>query len=358
MRKHQVLSLLTVLLVVPCSFLIAESAEKVPRVEIVLFTPSDIEPPVDAELRLKQLGSFTEQFFVKWLKKAGYPPVREQFFTRDDMNEIVVRRIKGDKTAASGAYDKWGFARSVRLKTEEQYSLPDHGNMYWIFVWLGEDREYKDWRGLGTPKGGGVCMVRYPKVPDPLVTKTYIHELGHVFSLPHIGPLKKQREDVSLMGPNLINYRKLIKKPYRTYYMTPAASAMIWKHPVFTGTVEQRGSMPKQLELSAYQAKFDLRKKEITITGKIRSDMPCHSVVLVDQSQGAPGPYWYKSYVSRVASDGSFKITVSEPIPRSGIFKLLPCFENGINTGNKTTNGLQSAISKPYTWNGKKFIFR
>ena len=295
MKKYQFLSLLFALTLVPYSFLVAQDTGKLPQVEIVLFTPSDIEPPNNAEVLLKQLSTFTEQYLVKWLKDADYSPVREQFFTRDDNNEIVIRRISGDKNAASGAYDKWGFARSVRLQTEKQYALPDNGNMYWIFVWLGEGREYQDWRGLGTPKFGGVCMVKYPKVPDPLVTKTYIHELGHVFSLPHIGPLNSQKEDVSLMGPNLISYRNLMKKPYRTYNMTPAASAMIWKHPVFTGTVEDRGAMPKQLDLSAYQAKFDPRKKEITITGNIKSDLTCHSVVVVDQSQGAPGPYWYKS---------------------------------------------------------------
>ena len=126
---------------------------------------------------------------------------------------------------------------------------------------------------------------------------------------------------------------------------------------MFSGTVENRKQFPSRVTiLSKYEAEFYRPAGAITVGGKLCTDLGCHSVVVVDDADGV-GKYWRKGYVSRLDAEGMFSVRVSEPPQSSGRLKLLPCFENGVNTGNGRQHGLRNAIAKAYRWTGDAYWF-
>jgi hypothetical protein len=131
---------------------------------------------------------------------------------------------------------------------------------------------------------------------------------------------------------------------------------MLWKHPVFSGTVRDRQMFPSELQLSNYRAEFDSCSGAIAVSGVIHADIHCHSVVVVDDARGV-GEYWKKGYVGRVGADGAFSVCVSEPEKDCGRFRILPCFDNGVNTGDTKHHGLCSAVSKNYHWGDGRYEF-
>lgn len=74
-------------------------------------------------------------------------------------------------------------------------------------------------------------------------SKASIHELGHAFGLPHIGPLQADDLGNSLMGPVIRAYRSRHPNEQRVY-LTRASGAMLWKHPLFSGTTKDRDITP------------------------------------------------------------------------------------------------------------------
>ena len=64
---------------------------------------------------------------------------------------------------------------------------------------------------------------------------------------------------------------------------------MLWKHPLFSGTTKDRSVVPP-VRLDAYRAVFNKSKRKVTLTGKLVSNQPAHSVVILDdveQKQGS-----------------------------------------------------------------------
>ena len=47
------------------------------------------------------------------------------------------------------------------------------------------------------------------------------------------------------MGPNESCYRNKMGFDYDDFYLTCAEAAMLWKHPVFSGTVGNRETIPR-----------------------------------------------------------------------------------------------------------------
>ncbi|MDV6032580.1 MAG: hypothetical protein F9B45_21345 [Phycisphaera sp. RhM] len=85
----------------------------IPEAQIVLFTPSDVQPPPHAGYlnRLNQFGLFAEQFFHDGLTDWGDSPARKEIFNRGDDGNISVIHVKGDLPAAGGAYKKQWISR-------------------------------------------------------------------------------------------------------------------------------------------------------------------------------------------------------------------------------------------------------
>ena len=162
--------------------------------------------------------------------------------------------------------------------------------------------------------------------------KATVHELGHAFGLSHLGPDPWLNLGNSLMGPNVNFYieRKLVHAD--KVYLNEASAAILWKHPIFSGTTKNRQRQPS-VKLVDYKPAYSRASDRITLAGKLVSDMSAHSIFVIDD-RGQGDEYWYRSHVARIAPDGTFRVAIDHPARTDGLFRILFCFDNGMVTGD------------------------
>jgi regulation of enolase protein 1 (concanavalin A-like superfamily) len=341
-------------------------------VRLVLFTPSDLNAPGGFRQRLTQIAQTTDAFFSKWMKHWGYPSASGSLFRRESDGLVEVLAVQGDMPVASGKYGKPNFAQDVIDRATRKYNITGKGVVWWIFVYLGDrPARFNDYAGDGNPRDGGWAMVNYDSLPGDFrpdlgpaegfngqcFLKGSIHELGHAFGLPHVGPDLGFELGNSLMGPtNAIYASRKLPKPDQAY-LTESSAAMLWKHPIFSGDTRNRFDLPK-LRLVNYESVFDRTIDSVVIAGKLESDQSAHSVVLIDD-RGQKDEYWFPSYVGRIGPGGRFRIIIHEPARTSGRYRILFCFDNGLVTGDgvRVMFDNQGYIRKSYRFLDGEFQF-
>lgn len=170
-----------------------------------------------------------------------------------------------------------------------------------------------------------------------------------ILGLPHNGPLIKEDLGMPLMGATIANYRRVMKNKEERGYVTEASAAILWKHPIFTGTAERRYQIPK-VEWHNLAVKNDRQQRVAHLTGRITSNVPAHSIIVYDTAPDVRTQYFQKPYVARVEKDGTFDITISEPVnvQAKGVLKVVACCENGTMTGDGKKRGFGSAHEIKY----------
>jgi hypothetical protein len=174
--------------------------------------------------------------------------------------------------------------------------------------------------------------------------------------LPHIGPRSSRKLGNSLMGPVVRAYARHQPKEPRVY-LSEASAAMLWKHPLFSGTEHDRDATPT-LQLAGFTVRYDKDKARMTATGKIRSNMQAHSVVISNETKLTKSDYWRKCYVARVGKDNSFRVQIDELDSASGFLRIVCCFENGAVIGRETGRGLSTGFLKQYEFQHVGYSFR
>jgi hypothetical protein len=348
-----------------------ETTPPLPTLRMVLFTPSDVEPPAGVRRRITQIADYTERFFLRWMTHWKYEPARKAIFRRGGDGGAEVLFVKGEQPFSSGRYDGPGFQQEVIEKAVRQGKIPRRRHVWWIYVYLGDPpRRFRDFRGEGDSRNGGWSLMNYPTAPgdirpedelgggflEAIALKGGIHELGHALGLPHIGPNPGKKLGNSLMGPTIENYARQLGRGDRRVYLTEAGAAMLWKHPLFSGTDRDRAVMPS-VELKDYRGRYDPRRRLVELVGKLSSNSRAHSVVVIDNMKQKPGTYWMRSYAARLADDGTFRVSVDEPVPSDGQYEIYFCFENGVVTGDGKGQSEKSALVKPYRFGRGGFEF-
>ncbi|MGI9472276.1 MAG: hypothetical protein ACR2NZ_12115 [Rubripirellula sp.] len=339
-----------------------------PALRIVLFSPSDVDPPAGVRERLKEYVMYSQAFYGKWMNHWGYEcenllPVK---LDEDGYPEIFF--VRGRHDEASGVYAKLGFQDEVVQTACRQHELDPKGQVWWIFTYKGPSS--RGFRGGGNAQRGGTSTSIYDatvkdhlNIEDHLggdesmnmKSKAAIHELGHAFGLPHIGPLSEDKLGNSLMGPVIKAYRSRYPDEPRVY-LTRASAAMLWKHPLFSGTTKDRDAVPT-LDLSDFSVSHDAGAKSMTATGSIDSNYRAHSVVIANESSATRSDYWRKCFVGRVAEDGSFEVEITEPDQADGQLKIVACFNNGAVVGKRPGLGLATGFLKRYEFAEGEFQF-
>jgi hypothetical protein len=341
-------------------------------VRLVLFLPSDVTAPNGVRERLTGAAATTDAFFLKWMNHWGYPPAVKSLFRREADGMVEVLTVRGDQPVASGKYAKPDYAKDVIAQATRQYHVTGKGLVWWIFVYLGDrPSRFNDFGGFGSPREGGWAMVNYDTLPGEyrpdlgpaegfngrVFLKGAIHELGHAFGLPHIGPDIGLGLGNSLMGPTNAIYAAHDKPKPDQAYLTDSCAAMLWKHPIFSGNAVDRVDLPN-LKMADYAAVFERTGDSVMVSGKLVSNQAAHTAVLVDD-RGDKDEYWFPGYVGRISRDGTFRIRIAKPARTNGRYRILFCFDNGMVTGNGTDGVLsnQGYVRKPYRFVDGEFQF-
>jgi hypothetical protein len=351
----------------------ASSETPPPTVRIVFFTPSDLAMPAGARERLTKIADATQQLLFKEMNRWGYPPGATSLFRREPDGLVEVLNVRGDMPVSSGKYGKPNYAPDVIKQATEQYHVAGDFHVWWIFIYLGDRPvRFQTFMGTGNPRDGGWAMVNYDTLPGEIrpdlglaegfngefFLKGTIHELGHAFGLPHIGPDVALGLGNSLMGPTTAAYaNRKYPKPEHVY-LSESSAAMLWKHPIFSGTAMDRVRLPS-VKLVDYKPVFNRTNDTVTVSGRLIADQPAHSVVLIDDLGRPRDEYWVQSHAARIGLDGIFQIKIRKPAKVAGHYRILFCFENGLVTGDGAgvTFDNRGDIRKSYSFRDDDFQF-
>jgi len=338
-------------------------------VRIVFFTPKDVDPPEGVQERMKQIADYTQSFFSTWMKHWGYEPAQPLEIPRDKDGVPEILFFKGEHTQASGKYSRLGFQGEVVRQAFRKHGISPEGQVWWLFMHKAVETRWG--RGGGNVRRGGGSTARYftdagqIKTTDDLgggflreiMLKGAIHEFGHAMGLPHIGPRDGDKLGNSLMGPVNKAYSARKGPTEQRVYLSEAAAAMLWKHPLFTGTTKDRDRVPT-VKLLDFKASADSKAGCIAVTGKLKSDYTAHSVVVANAQKGShPGGYWQKTFVGKIARDGTFRVVVNELDKTDGQLRIAFCFNNGAIGGAGFRPGADGKFVKSYRYRDGTFDF-
>ena len=339
------------------------------QVRLILFTPSDVAVPDGYQERINQVVAYTESFYEHGLKRWGHKDFVMPF-RRTESGDAEVLVVKGANPKET--YKNATVRNEAIATAKDLYQLEDVGRqVWWVMVYVGDPpAKFRVFQGASAPKTGGWSVCNYDSRPgridpdDPLGDellaamnlKAVIHELGHGFQLPHIGPRLGDDAGNSLMGPTHAGFRKNVKKRDDRIYLSEAAAALLSIHPAFHGIVDERDLTPTPV-VEDVDYSSSAGQKQMTVSGRVKCDVPAKFALVADMSDAQPGEYWTKTYVGEVAADGAFEVTVTEPAAANGKLILWFAFENGVHTGNGKQRGRRSGIERAYKFQGGRYRF-
>ncbi|MFG0297656.1 MAG: hypothetical protein ACF8PG_17255 [Maioricimonas sp. JB045] len=347
----------------------ASDDSEVCQVRVILFLPSDVPRPAIARQRADEIVRYAETFLLEGLQRWGHEPPERLFRWQED-GHVELLEVKGDKTADE-YQGKPILRREAVAKAREQYSIRGDRHVWWIFVCMGDPpARYENYLGGFDQTMGGWALANFDTRPgtlDPdcdiaggfaqeLTIKGLVHELGHGFGLPHIGPKRAIDGGNTLMGPNTFNFHRVAPKTETRAYLSETAAAILARHPAFRGVPDKRDPLPS-VQVEVFKAEWNRRTRATVVTGRVESSSTPVTAIVRDESDARPGEYWTKHYIGEVKEDGTFRVVIDEPSPAGGTLKLFFVFENGALTGNGKNRGARGAPEKAYRFVKGNFLF-
>jgi hypothetical protein len=339
------------------------------QVHVILFVPADVAPPKAYQQRVDQIVDYTESFLRRGFKQWGHEKVVMPF-RRSAGGRVEMTVMRGKQKTSD--YKPVTVRAEVMDDARRQNKLDGARQVRWIMVYAGDPpARFAAFLGGFGPQIGGWAVCNFDTRPgriDPaaplgsdfledLALKGMIHELGHGFGLPHVGPLKRDDAGNTLMGPTHHNYRRVTSAREQRVYLSEAEAAMLSTHPAFRGVPDDRGPLPK-VEVQNMKYAADRASRTIVVSGRVRSPRRAAYALVADESDARPGEYWTKTYVGKVAADGAFEVTISEPAESNGTLKTWFAFEDGSLTGDGRLRAREGAIAKAYSYAGQQWTFK
>lgn len=344
-----------------------------PALRMVFLTPPGVGMPEGARERLTKIADAADYFYLNGMKQWGYSPGVKTLFRREQDGLVEVLPMNAEKPPDFNVPAEEKFGAKLVINTAKKYHLPVKGQVWWIFVYLGgRPARFNEWIGGGCARDGGLAMVDYDSTPGEILPeqslvagfngqyflKGTLHELGHAFGLRHTGPDPELGMGNELMGPATVVYEKRTKTGSDRIYLSDSSAAMLWQHPLFSGSDAGRAALPS-VSLVDYQASYNAADNRITISGRLVSDKPAHSAIVTDDLGKPRDEYWVRRYTARIATNGTFQVTINKPPRTDGHYGIVFCFDNGIVTGDGVHASFSNYgdIQKEYRFKQGNFEF-
>ncbi|MFK7820781.1 MAG: hypothetical protein AB8G99_18830 [Planctomycetaceae bacterium] len=337
---------------------------------VILFCPKGIQPPTDYQRGVNRLADYTDRFLLDGLKRWEYSAAVKTLFRRKANGDVDVFGVFGEKPPAQ--YTDASVHKEAIDRVIDGYKLEPKSHIWWVLGYKGPSPvRFEGFRGGQSPKYGGWAVANYDsrvvhlKAGTPVGTplhremalKGMIHELGHAFRLPHIGPRYGLKYGNTLMGPTHANFRRVTGRFVKDGYLSQAAAAMLVAHPVLRGRRFERRRVP-QVRLSEGQISTDAKSGTVSVSGRVQSNLKPVFAIVADHSKKLPGTYWVRHYVSRIETDGQFEVEVTEPVKADGEYFLWFVFPSGELTGNGRMQGTgeRGATKIPYRFQNGRWV--
>jgi hypothetical protein len=339
------------------------------QVHVILFVPADVKPPSNPQVRIDQIVTYAEAFFKRELKRWGHDHAVSPFH-RTKEGKVEVMMVRGKQKLSE--YKPVEVRVEVMDTLRRQKKIEGPKQVWWIMVYPGPPpAKFAGFLGGFGPQIGGWAVCNLDTSPgkievttllgadflEKIALKGMLHELGHAFGLPHVGPLRRDDAGNTLMGPTHANYRRVMPRPEDRVYLSEAEAAMLARHPAFRGGPDDRGPLPR-VETEGLRYVVDATKKSMTIRGTVRGSKRASYALVADESEARPGEYWTKTYVGKVGADGAFEVVLSEPYESRGTLRLWFVFEDGAMTGDGKSRGRESGVPKAYTFSNGQWSFQ
>ena len=338
------------------------------QVHLILFVPADVDPPTGYQPRVDQVVEYAESFFQREFRRWGHENIVMPFRRSAD-GHVEVTMMQGKKATAE--YKPVSVRMEVMDTLRQKDRLSGGRQVWWILMYRGALPVNSSFLGGFGQEIGGWAVCNLDLIPgrvDPkaelgseflkkLTLKGMLHELGHGFQLPHIGPLRRDDAGNTLMGPTHFNYARVAPVREERVYLCEAEAAILTTHPAFKGTPDIPGPLPK-INVQNMKYVADRKTNTFIVSGRLSSNKNAVYALVGDESDARPGEYWTKTYAGKVSPNGDFEVLVSEPSESSGSLKVWFVFEGGTQTGDGRSRGRESGITKTYTYRQRQWTFR
>jgi hypothetical protein len=170
------------------------------QVHVILFIPADVKPPANSQPRIDQVLTYAESFFKRELARWGHDRAVMPFRRSAD-GRAEVTTIRGKQKLSE--YKPVEVRAEVMDTLRRQKKIGDAKQVWWILVYPGPPpAKFPGFLGGFGPQIGGWAVCNLDASPgriDPqeplgadflekVMLKGMLHELGHGFGLPHVGP--------------------------------------------------------------------------------------------------------------------------------------------------------------------------
>ncbi|MDA1231400.1 MAG: hypothetical protein O2856_11550, partial [Planctomycetota bacterium] len=169
---------------------------------LILFVPADVDPPTDHQSRIDQIVDYAESFFQREFKRWGYE-YSVTPFRRSADSHVEVTMMRGERNTAE--YKPLVVRMEVMETNRREPTFSDARQVWWILMYRGTHPVESSFLGGFGREIGGWAVCNLDLTPGrvhstdelgsdflkEVMLKGMLHELGHAFQLPHIGPLRR-----------------------------------------------------------------------------------------------------------------------------------------------------------------------
>ena len=390
-----VLTLLTLLVMVPVNALPVESADAEDQaagalrildtwhadnperddrfLHLVCWSPSDRDFPQDYKPRLTRIMGHIQDFYLREMERLGFGD-RTFNLKFDDEHQLVLHTVHGRHDTSHYAVQSGNEIRKECLPVlqaagiepnretililcdlatwDEQQLRFTHKSPYYAggsyrsgTAWQLDSPEL-DSRNLGLTKP----MIRdgqYGRISLGKHNSIFIggiaHELGHALGLPHC----KARPDeavrgTALMGSGNRTYGDEIRGDGRGSFLTLAHALRLASHPQFSGSVK---GLQQAATASIEDVSIVAHDKSIQVSGVVSGDPPIYAVVAYFDPDGG-SDYNATTATAVPSADGRFTLSSDALVSgKAGQLRLFPLHANGSAGGQMSRTKYRYSFS-------------
>ena len=331
------------------------------KLQFVLWSPSDREPPANYQERLPRIMEHIREFYGREMERLGFGR-RTINLPYDDQGKMVIHLSKGEFPTD---HYEGGSGQEVRkdcLKTLAAAGIDGERETIVMFCNLANWDEdalrfthKSPYYAGGNHQRGNAWQLDSPELDtvnlakkEPMIfdgqyghislgkhNSIFIggvaHELGHALGLPHC----RERPEEALLGEALMgsgnrSYGDELRGEGKGSFLTLAHGLRLASHPMFSGSTK---GMNFPVNATLNDLAITAEGKSIVVKGRVEGNPPVYAVVAYFDPAGG------SDYDARTASavpgeDGSFSLSCDDlPPGRAGELRIFPLHVNGGTMG-------------------------